>query len=179
VLALKGGVAAPVETPDLDADSFDLEHELAPPSDSVVALFATVREMCGAYSRPAWPSEDPPLPFVERVQLARLEAREMLAELGELEPADVYLVDLEPGAREQSDAELNGRAAASVVEALMLGLRERGSAALVEPDTRRRLSELSEQQIIEVGNRAQRFEACAWSAEDVVQLMMTWKALRS
>jgi hypothetical protein len=78
ILALKGGVAAPVETPVLDADSFDLEHELAPPSDSVVALFATVREMCGAYSRPAWPSEDPTLPFAERVQLAIAEARLLL-----------------------------------------------------------------------------------------------------
>jgi hypothetical protein len=62
------------------------------------------------------------------------------------------------------------RAAASTIEALMLSLRTRGTAALEEPATKRRLGELSEQQIIEVGNRVQRLKptiARPWSAEEV------------
>src|SRR5262249_32611275 len=38
------------------------------------------------------------------------------------------------------------------VEALMFSLRERGTKALEQPGTRRRLSELSDQQVIEGGN---------------------------
>src|SRR5262245_40998762 len=44
-------------------------------------------------------------------------------------------------------------AALSTVEAVMWSLRTRGVAALREPDTRRRIAQLSEQQIIEVGDR--------------------------
>jgi hypothetical protein len=43
-----------------------------------------------------------------------------------------------------------GRAAARTVEALMLSLRERGTAALAEPQTRRRLATLSSAQVREV-----------------------------
>jgi hypothetical protein len=46
-------------------------------------------------------------------------------------------------------------AAQSTVEALMYSLRERGVAALQERDTRRRLGELDERQLIEVGRRCQ------------------------
>jgi hypothetical protein len=42
------------------------------------------------------------------------------------------------------------------VEALMYSLRSRGTKALEEPDTKRRLFELSDQQVVEVGNRLQR-----------------------
>lgn|SRR5262245_14560764 len=42
------------------------------------------------------------------------------------------------------------RTAGSTVEALMLGLRERGVAALAEPETRRRLATLSSAQVREV-----------------------------
>jgi len=49
------------------------------------------------------------------------------------------------------------------VETLMYSLRERGTKALEEASTRRRLSELSDQQVIEVGDRLQtlRAENCA------------------
>ena len=56
------------------------------------------------------------------------------------------------------------------VEALMYSLRERGTKALQEPATKRRLSELSDGQVIEVGNRLQRLKphiAREWSAEEV------------
>jgi hypothetical protein len=59
------------------------------------------------------------------------------------------------------------------VEALMYSLRERGTKALKEPDTKRRLSELSEQQLIEVGNRLQRLKpeiARSWTREEVETL---------
>jgi hypothetical protein len=62
------------------------------------------------------------------------------------------------------------RAAASTVESLVLGLRERGSKALEEPAVTRRLSELSDQQVIKVGNRLQQLKpeiARAWSAPEV------------
>src|SRR5262245_45246936 len=49
-------------------------------------------------------------------------------------------------------------AAVSTIEALMLGLRERGLKALTEPAVQRRLSELSDQQVITVGNRLQRLK---------------------
>jgi hypothetical protein len=47
---------------------------------------------------------------------------------------------------------LNGAAEAPAVtvEALMYGLRERGTKALAEPDTKRRLAALSDEQIVEV-----------------------------
>jgi hypothetical protein len=47
-------------------------------------------------------------------------------------------------------------AAACTVEALMWSLRKRGTKALAEPDTQRRLSQLSDEQTIEVGRRLQR-----------------------
>jgi len=56
------------------------------------------------------------------------------------------------------------------VEALMYSLRERGTKALEELGTRRRLSELSDQQVIEGGNRLQRLRpeiARAWNAAEV------------
>jgi hypothetical protein len=56
------------------------------------------------------------------------------------------------------------------VEALMFSLRERGTKALEESGTRRRLSELSDQQVIEGGNRLQRLKpeiARAWSSAEV------------
>jgi hypothetical protein len=62
------------------------------------------------------------------------------------------------------------RAPSPVVEALMLGLRERGTKALAEQDVKRRLSELSDQQVVEVGNRLQRLKpeiARAWNAEEI------------
>ena len=56
------------------------------------------------------------------------------------------------------------------VEALMSSLRERGTKALEESSTKRRLSELNDQQVIEVGNRLQRLRpeiARAWNAAEV------------
>ena len=56
------------------------------------------------------------------------------------------------------------------VEALMLSLRSRGIKALEEAATRRRLSELSDQQVVEVGNRLQRLRpeiASACTAAEV------------
>jgi hypothetical protein len=75
----------------------------------------------------------------------------------------------------QRSAELD-RAAASTLEALMFSLRQRGTAALSEPDTQRRLGELSEQQLHEVGARLQRLPEIArqWSADEIEQLTGTW-----
>jgi hypothetical protein len=59
------------------------------------------------------------------------------------------------------------------VEVLVFSLRERGTKALVESATKRRLSELSDQQVIEVGNRLQRLPpeiARAWTAAEVETL---------
>jgi hypothetical protein len=56
------------------------------------------------------------------------------------------------------------------VEALMYSLRERGTRALDELDTKRRLSELSDHQVVEVGNRLQKLRpeiARAWNAAEV------------
>jgi transposase len=64
-------------------------------------------------------------------------------------------------------------ASQATVEALMWSLRERGTKALEEPGTKRRLSELNNQQVIEVGNRLQRLKpeiARAWSTTEVETL---------
>src|SRR5262249_42751000 len=53
-------------------------------------------------------------------------------------------------------ARRDGGAPQTGVETLMFSLRERGTKALEEPATKRRLSERSDQQVIEVGNRLQR-----------------------
>jgi len=67
-------------------------------------------------------------------------------------------------------------AAAMTVEALMYSLRERGTKALTEPDTRRRISELSDEQALEVAVRLQRLKseiARAWSVERLLHLRET------
>jgi hypothetical protein len=72
---------------------------------------------------------------------------------------------------------VDGRAAAAAVEALMFSLRERGTAALKEASTLRRLSSLSEQQLHEVSARLQRLKpeiARAWSDAEVERLVEQW-----
>jgi hypothetical protein len=72
-----------------------------------------------------------------------------------------------------------GRAAASTVEALMLGLRARGLGALKEAPARRRLAELSEPQLHEVCERLQKLKpeiARAWTADEVRRLLEAWMA---
>jgi hypothetical protein len=56
----------------------------------------------------------------------------------------------------------------------MWSLRERGTQALEELATKRRLSELSDRQVIEVGDRLQKLKpeiARAWSIEEVKLLL--------
>jgi hypothetical protein len=73
-------------------------------------------------------------------------------------------------------AELNkpdGRAANSTVEALMFQLRG-GVKMLDDPSARRRLSELSDEQLLEVCARVRRFKpeiASVWSDDDVDIMM--------
>src|SRR5262249_28667745 len=73
-----------------------------------------------------------------------------------------------------------GRAAESTVEALMLGLRERGTAALQELKVRGRLVQLSEGQLREVagrlGNRKPKI-ARPWSSVEIEHLLMAWREL--
>ena len=62
----------------------------------------------------------------------------------------------------------------STVEALMFGLCERGVRALKEPAVKRRLRELNDDQIDEVGNRLQRLKpeiARAWTPDEVKELV--------
>ena len=69
------------------------------------------------------------------------------------------------------------RAAASTVEALMLALRERGTAALTEPDVECRLGALSESQLHEVCARLQKLRAeiaRPWPDCDVERLVEAW-----
>jgi hypothetical protein len=74
-----------------------------------------------------------------------------------------------------------GHAAESTVEALMLGLRERGTAALAEEPARQRLAQLDEEQVIQVGDRLQALRphiAKVWAPAEVQQLLETWGGLR-
>jgi hypothetical protein len=59
------------------------------------------------------------------------------------------------------------------VEALVFSSRERGVKALEEPDTKRRLSELSDRQVIKVGNRLQGLKpeiARTWTVQEIEAL---------
>jgi hypothetical protein len=76
---------------------------------------------------------------------------------------------------------IKGRATDFTVETLMFSLRERGARALDEPDTRRWLAELSDEQVIEVGIRLQRLKpeiARAWPADEIESLMQLREILR-
>jgi hypothetical protein len=81
--------------------------------------------------------------------------------------------------RNQRAAQLPGdRDAApyATVEALMFSLRERGVKALTEPATRRRLFELSDRQLAEVGDRLRGLKphiAHAWTTDEVKVLIRT------
>lgn len=66
------------------------------------------------------------------------------------------------------------------IEALMLGLRDRGTAALQDPKVRHRLAQLSESQLIEVGDRLQLLKpeiARAWTPDEVAALVAAWRGL--
>jgi hypothetical protein len=76
----------------------------------------------------------------------------------------------------------HGRAAASTVEALMYSLRECGTKALGEPDTIRRLSELSDEQFRNVVVRLQKFQphiAPAWKPEELAVLTIVRRKVRA
>jgi hypothetical protein len=73
-----------------------------------------------------------------------------------------------------------GRAAASTIEALMLGLREGGVAALKERKVLERLAHLDKQQTAEVVGRLQGLKpeiARAWADDEISALMTTKKGL--
>jgi hypothetical protein len=79
---------------------------------------------------------------------------------------------------------LHGRgcgAAASTVEALVYGLRDGIDALPTKPERLRRLSELSEAQLLEVCKRLQNFKpniAIAWTPEGVDALVELWRRTR-
>jgi DNA-directed RNA polymerase specialized sigma54-like protein len=88
-------------------------------------------------------------------------------------------VSLECAHAEMLREHFHDRAAASTVEALMFGLRERGSAALQEAAVQRRLGELSEPQLHEICARLQKLNpeiAAPWSADKVEWLVEAWVA---
>jgi hypothetical protein len=74
----------------------------------------------------------------------------------------------------------SGRAADFTVEALMIGLR-RGERALDEPETRRRLAELSDEQAVEVGSRLRKLKpeiASPWRIDEVSILVQMRERLK-
>jgi hypothetical protein len=95
-----------------------------------------------------------------------------LAKLRELMADDVSLAEVW---YELNSAHIRARAASATVEALMYSLRERGTKALTERDTQRRIGELSEEQLHAAGARLQRL-ARAWSAEEIERLAAAWMA---
>jgi hypothetical protein len=73
---------------------------------------------------------------------------------------------------------LQGRAAAATVEALMYGLREGIKSLATHPDRQRRLSQLSQRQLVEVCDRLQKFRpeiARPWTRDEVTKLVAVWK----
>ena len=106
---------------------------------------------------------------------ARTETQEQrLARLRKLMADDV---SLERAHHALQQHHFQGRAAAATVEALVFGLRERGTAALREAKVRRRIGELSEQQLHEVCGRLQKLNPeMPWSADKVERLVEAWAA---
>jgi hypothetical protein len=92
------------------------------------------------------------------------------------------LLDDDDSLIERVWAELNaprGRAPEATVEALMYSLR-RGVEELTKPDALRRLSELSQEQMLEVCGRLQTFKpniATAWAPEEVDALAQLWSTI--
>jgi hypothetical protein len=84
---------------------------------------------------------------------------------------------------ERADAEIVAHwkrqgAPQSVVEAVLYSLRERGVAALAEPATRHRLSQLSAEQVDAAGDRLQRWQSRPWTPDEIKQLLKAWGARR-
>jgi hypothetical protein len=82
-------------------------------------------------------------------------------------------ISLQRAYAEISSSHIKGRAANSTVEALLYGLRS-GVSALKEPDVRRRLSQLSDDQLVEVGAKLRRRGpeiGGAWTANEIETLM--------
>lgn len=151
---------------------------------AAVRLFTSVREFCGL----------PPVNTelsVEAIQQALREAREILEGAGELDADELLPADFMTFAEacRRADAQrrparasvaIERRAAFCTVEALIFSLR-RGVGVLEEPDTRRRLAELSDEQAVEVGTRLRRFKseiAPPWTADEVSILMRTRERLK-
>jgi hypothetical protein len=81
--------------------------------------------------------------------------------------------------RHNKQHHFQGRAAAATVEALVFGLRERGTAALREPKVRHRIGELSEPQVHEVCARLQKLNpeiTAPWPVDKIEQLVEAWVA---
>jgi hypothetical protein len=88
-------------------------------------------------------------------------------------------VSLERAYGEIHAERLRGRTAEATVEALVYQLRK-GGAALSDPNARRRLAELSEQQMHEVSARLQKFMphvARPWTPDEVEVFVELWSAL--
>jgi len=89
-------------------------------------------------------------------------------------------VSLERAWSELNDQRRRGEAAAATLEALVCSLR-RGVDAVADPDTARRLAELSDDQLLKVGERLRRLKleiARAWSADEVAVLMQVRERLK-
>jgi hypothetical protein len=89
-------------------------------------------------------------------------------------------VSLQRAYAEISSSHIKGRAADSTLEALAFQLRA-GVGVLKEQDVRRRLSALSDAQLVEIVERVQRHKpeiAPVWSDDDVITLMKLREALR-
>jgi hypothetical protein len=111
--------------------------------------------------------------------LAQQGLGQRLARLRKLTADDV---SLERAHHTLQQHHFQGCAAAATVEALVFGLRERETAALREPKVRRRIGELSEQQMHEVCARLQKLTpeiAAPWSADKVERLVEAWAALHA
>ena len=109
--------------------------------------------------RPRYSTPERPIDWSESEHLAFL--RHLMA--NETISLDAAWNEFGRAARERYNA-----APKPTVEALMFSLRERGVTALEEADTLRRLSNLSDQQVIEVGDRLLNPEiARPWTTEEI------------
>jgi hypothetical protein len=164
----------PLETPDNNYSRGEPEHARlvdVPPTAPDWADMARA-----AWDALAWQAAAAEYHNKNHQSAAKIEP-ERLQRLRHLMDNDV---SLERAWSELNDQRRRGEAATAAVEALIYSLR-RGVDALAEPDTARRLAELSDDQLLAVGERLRRLKpkiARVWSADEVATLIQFRERLK-
>jgi hypothetical protein len=135
-------------------------------------------DSAGAWAAPSW--RDAAAEYLQALGNRASAVTHTPEELAKLRWLLADEVSLQRAHAEIAAHHTKGRAANSTVDALVFSLRS-GVSAIADRDVRRRLSELSDDQFIEVGGRLRRLKpeiAIAWTADEVDTLLQLREKLR-